>query len=168
MSLPDFISLSEYLLGIPLEPPLVPSPITDLDPGLAQTYFTNLLSPDNGPAIPNQQPPPGVIPPGGTTPDPNWAITPAKMDQLLAVWAPISAMSGSAQQQAFESRIQNDAFLWPLAQQIVIAWYTGVCANVPRSADLYESTLVWLLAQAHPMGVPLSFGYWQYPPGGAA
>ncbi len=167
MSLPDFISLSEYLLGIPLEPPLVSSPISDLDADLAQTYYNNLISSVNGPAGPNGNPP-GVIPPGQTMPDPNWAITPAKMDQLLNVWIPISTMSGSAQQQAFESRIQNDPFFWPLTQQIAMAWYTGVCANVPRSADLYERTLVWVLAQAHPMGVPLSFGYWQYQPGGAA
>lgn len=161
----DFISLSEFLLGIPFQPPL--PPITDLDPGLAQTYYNSLISLANAPAGPNGNPP-GVVPPGGTMPDPNWAITPQKMTQLLSVWSPISVLPPVQQPPAFQAKIQSDTLLWTLAQQIVVAWYTGVCANVPRTAALYEQTLVWVLAQAHPMGVPLGFGYWQYPPGGAA
>ena len=70
----------------------------------------------------------------------------------------------------------SDPNLGPLARQIILAWYTGFLPwspgqqppqqPTPDPAN-YEQTLVWTLAQAHPMGVPLSFGYWQYPPGGA-
>ena len=162
---PDFMSLSEFLLGIPFSAPL--PQIDALDPNLGQTYYTRLIDPSNGPAIPNQMPPPGVIPPGGAAPDPNWAITPDKMTQLLNIWHPIASLPPDQQQTQFKAQIQSSPFFWPLAQQIVMAWYTGVCANVGRTADLYEQTLVWVLAQAHPMAVPLSFGYWQYPASGS-
>lgn len=155
MSLNDFISLSEFLLGIPFQAPL--PAITDLDSSLAQTYYNALIMDANA----------SVIPPGKTMPDPNWAITPQKMTLMLSTWSSIATEPASQWPSLFSTKIQSDASLWPLAQQIVMAWYTGVCANVPRSADLYEQTLVWVLAQAHPMGVPLAFGYWQYPPPGA-
>ena len=155
MSLNDFLNLSEFLLGIPFQPPL--PAITDLDPNLAQTYYTRLISDANA----------SVIPPGGVTADPNWAISPQKMTLMLSTWSQIAAQPAGQWQSLFNTQVQANASLWPLAQQIVMAWYTGVCANVPRTADLYEQTLVWVLAQAHPMGVPLAFGYWQYPPPGA-
>ena len=151
----DFLSFSAFMIGIPFQPPL-PS-IANLDPTLAQTYCTNLINPANA----------SVVPPGGTAPDPNWAITPDKMTAFLAVWRGIAAQPRNNWPGLFQSQIQANASWWPLAQQIAMAWYTGVCANVPRSAALYEQTLVWVLAQAHPMGVPLAFGYWQYAPPGA-
>ena len=130
-----FIDLSKFLLGIPFQPPL--PPISDLDPNLAQTYYSRLA--------------PQFVP----------------MANLLTTWSQIAAQPQDQWPALFKTQIQNNASLWPVAQQIAIAWYTGVCGNVPRSADLYEQTLVWVLAQAHPMGVPLAFGYWQYPPQGA-
>lgn len=130
-----FIDLSKFMLGIPFQPPL--PPISDLDAGLAQTYYSR-LAPQN-----------------------------SQMPNLLTVWSQITAQPPDQWAALFKAQIQNNAALCPVAQQIVIAWYTGACGNVPRSADLYEQTLVWVLAQAHPMGVPLAFGYWQYPPPGA-
>jgi hypothetical protein len=164
---PDFMSLSEFLLGVPFQPPL--PPLDALDPNLGLTYYQRLISEANGPPGPPgpNQFPTGVTPPGGSGPDPNWSITPDKMTQLLGVWHPLASLPPDQQQAQFKAQIQGSTFYWPLAQQIVMAWYTGVCANVGRTADLYESTLVWVLAQAHPMAVPLSFGYWQYPASGS-
>ena len=45
-------------------------------------------------------------------------------------------------------------------------WSVSIMALASRD-PAFQRTLVWVLAQAHPMGVPLSFGYWQYPPDGA-
>lgn len=137
----DFLDLSKFMLGIPFQPPL--PPITDLDPSLAQTYYTRLVSPADNPQ------------------------NAAPMQQLLAAWRQIAAQPSDQWPALFKTQIQDNAPLWTMAQKIVLAWYTGVCDNVARSADLYERTLVWVLAQAHPMGVPLAFGYWQYPPQGA-
>jgi hypothetical protein len=153
---PDFMSLSEFLLGIPFSAPL--PPITALDPNLGQTYYTRLIDMANAS---------GVTPPGSMNPDPNWAITPDKMTQLLNLWHPLASLPPDQQQAQFKAQIQSSTYFWPLAQQIVMAWYTGVCANIGRTADLYEQTLVWVLAQAHPMAVPLAFGYWQYPASGS-
>ena len=145
MSLQDFISLSECLLGLPWQAPL--PVLTALDPDLANFYQTQLVS-------------------TGTT-----------LDPLLNVWTSIQNQNLPPEQQAalVQSQIINDATLGPVAQQVLLAWYTGFhpwfppppASPTPDPAR-YEQTLVWLLAQAHPMGVPLSFGYWQYPPGGAS
>jgi len=137
----DFLELSKFMLGIPFQPPL--PPITDLDPSLAQTYYMRLVCPPNPPQSATQ------------------------MQQLLEAWRQIAAQPSDQWPALFKSQIQSNASLWPMAQQIIMAWYTGVCGMAPRTADLYERTLVWVLAQAHPMGVPLAFGYWQYAPQGA-
>lgn len=145
MSLQDFISLSECLLGLPWQAPL--PVLTALDPDLADFYQTQLVS-------------------TGTT-----------LDPLLNVWTSIQNQNLPPQQQAalVQSQIMSNATLGPVAQQVLLAWYTGFhpwfppppASPTPDPAR-YEQTLVWLLAQAHPMGVPLAFGYWQYPPGGAS
>ena len=151
MNLNDFISLSEFLLGLPLEPPLVPVAITDLDSDLANVYL-NVLT--------------------------QWSPQASYMDQLATTWEGIQKLPANQQADAVKSQIMNDQNLGVLARQIVLAWYTGFHSwfsgptpifptPTPDPAN-YEQTLVWLLAQAHPMGVPLSFGYWQNPPNGAA
>lgn len=142
MSLPDFISLSECLLGLPWQAPL--PPLNALDPDLANFYMTQLVA-------------------AGT-----------QLDPVLNAWVSIRSQNLPPAQQAalVQSQIISNSSLAPAAQQIILAWYTGFHPwfggpPVPDPAR-YEQTLVWLLAQAHPMGVPLSFGYWQYAPGGAA
>lgn len=147
--LDDFISLSEFLLGIPFQAPL--PPITDLDRDLANVYMTqlNLYSPQA-----------------------------SLMTALLSTWEGIQNQKLDPDQQtaAVNTQIMNDANLGLLARQIILAWYTGFHPWFPPPAPPaqpkpdpanYERTLVWVLAQAHPMGVPLNFGYWQYPPNGA-
>jgi hypothetical protein len=149
----DFINLSEFLLGLPLEPPLVPVAITDLDPDLANVYLSVLTQ---------------------------WSPQASSLDQLASTWEGIQKLPANQQAAAVTSQIMNDPNnpnLGVLARQIILAWYTGFHSwfsgptpifptPTPDPAN-YEQTLVWLLAQAHPMGVPLSFGYWQYPPNGA-
>jgi|SRR5579864_3443572 len=130
-SLADFISFSNFVLGIPLPQ------VQDLDQGLAQVYMTNLGQ-------------------GGVD-----------LSNLLATWHTIAQQPQSQWPTLFDAQIKGSATLWPVAQQVVLAWYTGVCGTVPRDPAYYEQTLVWVLAQAHPMGVPLGFGYWQYLPPGA-
>ena len=145
MNLQDFISLSEFLLGIPLQPPLVLSPITDLDPDLANIYFTQL----------NQYSPQASF-----------------MNSLLAKWTQIQQQPANQWTNLVNTQIMNDPNLGLLARQIILAWYNGFHPWFPGQQPTpdpanYERALVWVLAQAHPMGVPLSFGYWQYPPSGA-
>lgn len=146
MNLNDFISLSGFLLGLPLEPPLVPVAITDLDSDLANVYLTQLSQ---------------------------FSPQASFFDSLATTWQGIQQLPANQQTGAVQNQIMNDPNLGLLARQIILAWYTGFHPwlgppqqPTPDPAN-YEQTLVWLLAQAHPMGVPLSFGYWQYPPNGA-
>jgi hypothetical protein len=141
MTLQDFISLSEFLLGVPFQPPL--PPLTSLDPDLANVYFNQLSA--NSPS--------------------------GLMAQLLNTWTGIQKLPRSQWTAAVNTQIMNDPKMGPLARQVILAWYTGFHPYLgsgpqPDPAN-YEQTLVWMLAQAHPMAVPLSFGYWQYKPQGS-
>lgn len=147
MKLDDFVTLSEFLLGIPFppsQPGQSPLPaITALDPDLASVYMTQLNL---------------------------WSPQKSSMDLLLTTWEGIQKLPlGQQQTDAVNNQIMSDPNLGSLARQIILAWYTGFHPwfqgqqPTPDPAN-YEQTLVWVLAQAHPMGVPLSFGYWQYPP----
>lgn len=145
MNLNDFISLSEFLLGLPLQPPLVPVAITDLDQDLATVYLTQLGQ---------------------------WSPQASSMNALATTWEQIQQQPAAQWTTLVNSEIMNDPNLGLLARQIILAWYTGFHPWSPGQQPTpdpanYERTLVWLLAQAHPMGVPLAFGYWEYPPGGA-
>lgn len=60
-----------------------------------------------------------------------------------------------------------------LAQSILLMWYLGSWyvpgqpGNVVQvvSMQAYTNSLVWRVAQAHPMGYsPFTFGYWSQPP----
>jgi hypothetical protein len=61
-----------------------------------------------------------------------------------------------------------------LCQSIIAMWYLGSWYPPPFqtgglqqviSAQAYTKSLVWNLAQAHPMGFsPFTFGYWSQPP----
>jgi hypothetical protein len=143
----DFLSLSEFLLGIPFPPaqpgqPPLPA-ITALDPDLGNVYMTQLIT---------------------------WSQQGPYMAQLLTTWEGIQKLTTvQLQTAAVNSQIMNDKNLGPLARQIILAWYNGFHPWFPGQQPTpdpanYEQTLVWVLAQAHPMAVPLSFGYWQYPP----
>lgn len=139
MSLDDFISLSEFLLGVPFQPPL--PTLQNLDPDLANVYYNQLTSTNE-----------------------------VLMQSLLTTWTNILKMPTSQRTAAVNSQIMQGAQLGPLARQIILAWYTGFHPYIgsgpqPDPAN-YGRTLVWVLAQAHPMGVPLSFRYWQYKPQG--
>jgi hypothetical protein len=150
LNLNDFISLSEFLLGIPFPPPL--PPITSLDPALAQTYLN------------------------GTQSNPGLATQNPNMGLLLSTWHTIQMQPSSQWPALVQSQIFGNPALQLAAQQTILAWYIDFhienqnfqnpdsTLNPQPEAGLYEKTLVWSLAQAHPMGVPLSFGYWQYPP----
>jgi hypothetical protein len=147
MNLNDFISLSGFLLGIPFKPPL--PPINDLDPDLGQFYL-DLLNKYAS-----------YVPKGSLT-------------DLASTWQSIQAQP-SSQWDAQVRKLIFGTDLNDWAQQIIYVWYTGSMwvpnlpsgnPNTDRDAERYERTLVWWLAQAHPMGVPKSFGYWQYPPSG--
>lgn len=147
MNLDDFISLSELLLGIPFPPPEPGQPplpqITNLDPALAQVYMSQLSQ---------------------------WSPQSSSMGPLLTTWTEIQKKPPGKQAAAVSTQIMSDPNLGSLARQIILAWYTGFhpwfgSPPTPDPAN-YEQTLVWVLARAHPMGVPLSFGYWQYPPAG--
>jgi len=147
MNVNDFVSLSEFLLGIPFQSPL-PN-ITDLDPDLAQFYL-NLLN-QYGSYVPSKK----------------------TLDDLASTWDGIQTQPSTQWPTLVEQQIFSNPDLNAWAQQIIFVWYTGSMwvpglpsgnPNTDRDPGNYERTLVWVLAQAHPMGVPLSFGYWQYPP----
>lgn len=149
MSLNDFVTLSELLIGVPFQPPL--PPLTSLDPDLAGYYLTQLR---NLEARSSE-----LTPPAST------------MDTLLATWVKIQQAPAARWVSLVQAQIMDNATLGALARQIILAWYNGFHPWSPGTQptpDLgsYEQTLVWVLAQAHPVGVPLSFGYWQSPPGG--
>ena len=140
MSLDDFIGLSEFLVGVPFPPPL--PPVTALDRVLGQVYMTQLAE---------------------------WSLQGAFMDRLLATWREIRSQPPDLRTASVDALIMDDPDLGPLARQIILAWYTGFHPWSPGQQPTpdpgnYEQPLVWLLAQGHPSGVPVSFGYWSAPP----
>jgi hypothetical protein len=135
----DFITLSEFLLGIPLPPPL---PSITLDPKLAEVYETQLTM---------------------------WSVQGPYMEQLLATWNDILGQPAEQRTELVDARIMNDPNLGPLARQIILAWYTGFHPWAPGQQPTpdpanYEQSLVWALSFGHPIGVPKSFGYWHTAP----
>jgi len=142
MSLADFIGLSEFLVGVPFAPPL--PQVDALDPKLAQVFLDQLTT---------------------------WSLEGPFMDQLLATWNGIASEPVAERTAAVNRLIMADPNLGPLARQIILAWYTGFhpwAAGQQPTPDAanYEGALVWTLARAHPMAVPLSFGYWNTAPAG--
>lgn len=135
MSVADFLSLSEFLLGLPLPPPL--PPIT-LDPALAEVYRNELTA---------------------------WSVQGPFMEQLLATWNEIKNQPPDLRTASVDALIMADPNLGPLARQIILAWYTGFHPWSPGQQPTpdpanYDQAVVWQLAFAHPQGVPKSFGYW--------
>jgi len=139
MNLNDFVSLSEFLLGVPFQPPL--PTLNSLDPDLANVYMTQLAA--NSPQG-------------------------SSMAQLLSNWETIQKQPPTERTVSVNTLVTGDTDLGSLARQIILAWYTGFHpyfgSGPAPDPQNYERVLVWELAQAHPMAVPLSFGYWQYAP----
>jgi hypothetical protein len=139
MNLEDFISLSELLVGIP-SPVL---PFADvLDPKLAQVYMDELTT---------------------------WSVQGPFMEQLLGTWNEIKNQPPDLRNASVDALIMNDPNLGPLARQIILAWYNGFHPwmegqqPTPDPAN-YSQALVWIVAYAHPMMVPLRFDYWHSKP----
>lgn len=140
MNLDDFISLSEFLLGIPWQQAPLPA-INDLkqNSDLAQVYMTQLNT---------------------------WSLQGPFMEELLTTWEGIQGQPEPQKTASVNNMIMGDPNMGPLARQIILAWYNGFHPWAPGQQPTpdpanYEDALVWQLAQAHPMGVPKSFGYWQ-------
>jgi hypothetical protein len=138
-----FLSLSEFLIGVPLPPPL--PPITSLDPKLAETYLVQLRA---------------------------WSVQGPFMEQLLATWDVIRDQPPDLRTASVEALIMADPNLGPLARQILLAWYTGFRPwsegqQPTPSAANYSDPLVWLLSRGQPSSVPREFGYWHGRPKGA-
>ncbi|HMJ87473.1 MAG TPA: sugar dehydrogenase complex small subunit [Vicinamibacterales bacterium] len=142
MNVDDFLSLSELLVGIPS--PVLPSGSV-LDPKLAQVYMDQLCT---------------------------WSVQGPFMEQLLATWNEIKDQPPDLRNASVNALIMNDPNLGPLARQIILAWYNGFHPwsdgqqPTPDPAN-YSQALVWIVAYAHPMAVPLRFDYWHTVPPGA-
>ena len=139
MNTDDFLSLSELLVGIPS--PVLPAG-TRLDPKLAKFYMDQLST---------------------------WSVQGPFMEQLLTTWDVIKDQPPDLRNASVNALIMNDPNLGPLARQIILAWYNGFhpwSAGQQPTPDptFYDQQLVWIVSYAHPMAVPLSFGYWQTVP----
>lgn len=97
-----------------------------------------------------------------------------KLEDLLGTFREIEAAGGEVAQE-IDQRIMNDASLGPLAQQIIVLWYTSALHSkdaeghdlwdFPDDPDEYFSGLVWSVIHAHPLGLSGGyFGHWKYPP----
>ena len=137
----DFISLSELLVGIPS--PVLPEGTT-LDPKLARFYMDQLR---------------------------RWSVQGPFMGRLLDTWNEIKYQPPELLTTSVNALIMDDPNLGPLARQVILAWYNGFHPwaegqqPTPDPAT-YQQLLVWALAYAHPIAVPLRFGYWHTLPRG--
>lgn len=97
-----------------------------------------------------------------------------KLNDLLRTFREIWAAGGDTTE-AISRRIMNDANLGPLAQQIIVLWYTSALHrqdekgnhifDFPEDPNQYFSGLVWGAIRAHPLGLSGGyFGHWKYPP----
>ena len=141
MNVDDFLSLSELLVGIPS--PVLPEG-TQLDPKLAKVFMDQLCT---------------------------WSVQGPFMQQLLDTWNVIKDQPTDLRNASVNALIMNDPNLGPLARQVILAWYNGFHPwtegqqPTPDPAN-YSKALVWIVAYAHPVAVPLRFDYWAtVPPG---
>ena len=101
------------------------------------------------------------------------------MDALLSAFAALSSQTPPLTPQQIADTLLEVTSATPsnqaqLCQSIVSMWYLGSWYPPPFQTDglqqvissqAYTKSLVWNLAQAHPMGFsPFTFGYWSQPP----
>jgi hypothetical protein len=101
------------------------------------------------------------------------------MDALLSAFDALSKQTPALPPQAIADTLLEVASATPspqaqLCQSIVAMWYLGSWYPPPFqteglhqviSSQAYTKSLVWNLAQAHPMGFSaFTFGYWSQPP----
>ena len=101
------------------------------------------------------------------------------MDALMSAFATLSSQSPPLSPQQIADSLLEVTSATPsnqaqLCQAIVSMWYLGSWYPPPFQTDglqqvissqAYTKSLVWNLAQAHPMGFsPFTFGYWSQPP----
>jgi hypothetical protein len=106
-------------------------------------------------------------------------VTQAMMDQLLSAFSALSSQTPPLTPQQIADTLLEVTNPTPsnqaqLCQSIVSMWYLGSWYPPPFQKDglqqvissqAYTKSLVWNLAQAHPMGFsPFTFGYWSQPP----
>jgi hypothetical protein len=102
------------------------------------------------------------------------------MDALLSAFNTLSSQTPPLSAQAIADTLLEVSSATPsaqaqLCQSIVAMWYLGSWYPPPFqtnglqqviSSQAYTKSLVWNLAQAHPMGFsPFTFGYWSQAPG---
>ena len=104
------------------------------------------------------------------------------MDALLSTFDSLKAQTNPAltAQQIADALLEVTGPTPPsnqaqLAQSIILMWYLGSWYPPPFqtqgeqqviSSQAYTKSLVWNVAQAHPMGFSaFTFGYWSQPPG---
>ena len=135
MNVDDFLSLSELLVGIPS--PVLPAG-TQLDPKLAQVFMDQLRT---------------------------WSVQGPFMEQLLTTWNVIKDQPPDLRNASVDALIMDDVNLGPLARQVILAWYNGfhpwsMGQQPTPNPAFYSEALVWVVAYAHPVAVPLRFDYW--------
>ena len=106
-------------------------------------------------------------------------VTQAMMDELMSAFAALSSQTPPLTPQQIADTLLEVTNPAPsnqaqLCQSIVSMWYLGSWYPPPFQKDglqqvissqAYTKSLVWNLAQAHPMGFsPFTFGYWSQPP----
>lgn len=108
------------------------------------------------------------------------ALPAGVLEELLDTYAKLP--SGAGQDAAIETILQ-DAKLGPVAQNLMLLWYTGSWTSLPAawhsaygaapadskgvvSAEAYQAGLQWIAAGAHaPGSAQQGFGAWSLPPG---
>ena len=106
-------------------------------------------------------------------------VTQAMMDDLMNAFAALSSQTPALTPQQIANTLLEVTSTTPsnqaqLCQAIVSMWYLGSWypplfqkdgLQQVISSQAYTKSLVWNLAQAHPMGFsPFTFGYWSQPP----
>jgi hypothetical protein len=97
-----------------------------------------------------------------------------KLGDLLRTFREIKAAGGDVVK-GISQRIMNDETLGPLAQQIIVLWYTSALHrkdnkgndvwDFSNDPNEYFSGLIWSVIHAHPLGLSGGyFGHWKYPP----
>ena len=106
-------------------------------------------------------------------------VTQAMMDDLMNAFAALSSQTPALTPQQIADTLLEVTSTTPskqaqLCQSIVSMWYLGSWYPPPFQKDglqqvissqAYTKSLVWNLAQSHPMGFSaFTFGYWSQPP----